>query len=327
MNNNIKISIIVPVYNAEKYIENCIQSIIDQSHNNIEIIFVDDGSVDSSLEILNKYKSLDKRVKVISKENGGVSSARNVGMNKATGEYILFVDSDDTIDPNTLKICLDRLDVKQADTVVFDYCKLIKDNLIEDSSENLKDGVIKSEKFIRDILVNNDFNFFTGVWRFLFSRKIIQENNIVFDNMKFAEDLIFIYKYMFKSNNILIVNKALYNYNLINPDSACKKHGVKYIEDYIAIPNKLCDIFTEERYINDITKKVIAETYVYNIISIAGIGDFKVFKEAVSSNRFRRNLVYDYCKNIKFNRVLIYILIYFKLYRIAYTLIKIKFRK
>ena len=93
-----KISVIVPVYNSEKYIEKCIESIINQTYRNIEIIFINDGSTDESLNIIHKYKKLDNRIKVINQSNSGVSAARNKGIKNSIGDYITFVDSDDHID-------------------------------------------------------------------------------------------------------------------------------------------------------------------------------------------------------------------------------------
>ena len=98
MNNNSKVSVIVPIYNAAEYLENNIYSIINQTYRNIEIILVDDGSTDDSLEICEKVKSKDSRIKLISKENGGVSTARNEGLKKATGKWVMFMDPDDYLE-------------------------------------------------------------------------------------------------------------------------------------------------------------------------------------------------------------------------------------
>jgi len=99
-----KTSVIVPVYNAEKYLDKCIQSILNQDYKNIEVILIDDGSLDNSGNICDEYAKVDSRVKVVHKKNGGVSSARNCGIDIATGEFIMFVDSDDYIEYNMIQI-------------------------------------------------------------------------------------------------------------------------------------------------------------------------------------------------------------------------------
>lgn len=113
MNNNSKVSVIVPIYNAAEYLENNIYSIINQTYRNIEIILVDDGSTDDSLEICEKVKSKDSRIKLISKENGGVSTARNEGLKKATGKWVMFMDPDDYLEVTIIERLLSNL---SADT-------------------------------------------------------------------------------------------------------------------------------------------------------------------------------------------------------------------
>ena len=101
---NDKISIIVPVYNVEKYLDECIQSIINQTHKNIEIILINDGSTDNSLSILRKYEGIDKRIIVINQENKGLSASRNIGIKKSTGKYISLIDADDIIHPRMIEL-------------------------------------------------------------------------------------------------------------------------------------------------------------------------------------------------------------------------------
>ena len=108
--NNIKVSVIVPLYNAEKYAKRCIESVLRQTYNNYELILIDDGSKDRTGEICDHYADIDSRIKVIHKKNGGVSSARNKGLQEAQGEWITFLDADDWIEPNFLKIVEDSSD-------------------------------------------------------------------------------------------------------------------------------------------------------------------------------------------------------------------------
>ena len=117
---NIMISAIVPAYNVEKYLERCVNSILIQTYENFEIILVDDGSKDQSVEICDKFAQEDNRIKVIHKENGGLSSARNAGMKIAEGKYIVFIDSDDDIEPNMFELMLQAAEENKADFVMTD---------------------------------------------------------------------------------------------------------------------------------------------------------------------------------------------------------------
>ncbi|MGN7228726.1 glycosyltransferase family 2 protein [Priestia megaterium] len=118
---NLLVSIIVPVYNVQEYVERCIKSIIHQTYTNIEIIVVNDGSTDDSINILRKASQNDHRITIINKENGGQASARNLGLEKSNGEFILFVDSDDYLAKNTVQACVQKAEIEDCDLVIFDY--------------------------------------------------------------------------------------------------------------------------------------------------------------------------------------------------------------
>ena len=116
-----KISVIVPVYNVEKYLNDCIDSIINQTYKNIEIILVDDGSNDSSGSICDEYAKKDNRVRVIHKVNGGLSSARNAGLDEVTGDYVMFCDSDDMFLPTSCEVMFEEIEKRNADYIVGNY--------------------------------------------------------------------------------------------------------------------------------------------------------------------------------------------------------------
>lgn len=131
MKNRVKVSIIVPIYNIEKYLEKCIKSLIFQTYNNIEIILVDDGSTDKSAIICDEFASKDKRIEVIHKENGGLSSAREAGITAATGDYVMIVDGDDWLDSHTIQSCINVLEEnRNVDCVLFSYVKEFENNSI-----------------------------------------------------------------------------------------------------------------------------------------------------------------------------------------------------
>ena len=189
------VSIIVPVYNAQNCLERCLMSIIRQSYPQWELILVDDGSEDDSLEICKRYSNKDSRIRVIHTENCGVSSARNTGMDNAHGEYITFVDSDDRIHPDFLSECLSD----KEDLIVTNY----KRPSIIDSlhyKENLPELVFQ-QRGVRP------------VWGKIFVRRIIEDHHIRFDtNIRFAEDTIFVLQYCLHIKTIAYVFLRLYVY-------------------------------------------------------------------------------------------------------------------
>lgn len=205
-----KISVIVPVYNTEKYLCRCINSILAQDFTDFELILVDDGSKDMSGLICNEYAKKDNRVKVYHKENGGVSSARNLGLNKAQGEFIAFIDSDDYVDSDYFSILMSG---GNADLIVTGYKMLDKHNNIIDQY-NYSKSILSTRTDIANCLSKtlNQFTF-RAPWCKLFSRDIIKRHAIYFNTqMKQSEDSVFLHIYLLYSNTIVLLNGIAYNY-------------------------------------------------------------------------------------------------------------------
>lgn len=204
------ISIIVPVYNVETYLRKCIDSLINQTLTNIEIILVNDGSTDKSGEICDEYKIKDDRIKVIHKENGGLSDARNKGLEIAKGEYLVFIDSDDWIDRCMIEK-LYNLSIKyNADIVQGDYVKVYSDdyiiisdiNEIEINSYNSEQALelLYSEKYVKTVVT----------WNKLYKRTLF--NGIRFPKGKLHEDEFTTYKLLHKANIVVDTNIPIYYY-------------------------------------------------------------------------------------------------------------------
>lgn len=201
------ISVIVPIYNVEHYLDRCIQSIVDQTYRNLEIILVDDGSPDGSPEICDLWAKRDSRIKVIHKENGGLSSARNAGLDICDGVYIGFVDSDDWVEPDMyetlLRACLDNDSmlavcgryVVSGDEKIVDKC-------------SVDSGVLEPTEFVSRMLIGDrcdasacDKLFYRSLW-----------SDCRFPHGKIYEDVAVMYKPVLRANTVAIVGKPLYNY-------------------------------------------------------------------------------------------------------------------
>jgi len=207
-----KISVVVPVYNSEKYLSDLYKSIAYQTYKNYEIIFVDDGSTDQSLKILNTFKENDKKVKVVSKSNGGVSSARNRGLECCTGDYITFVDSDDFIDKDMFSIVMDYLNKDDYDILSSGYY-LYNSSVDKKSMLNQYCGELTKEDALKDMF-NNRLLGMTCCGKF-FKKSIIK--NLFFDEeIKNNEDRLFLFHAVYNSNSIFIIDKCLYYYRYNN---------------------------------------------------------------------------------------------------------------
>lgn len=211
------ISIIVPIYNVDKYLQRCIDSIVGQTYGNIEVILVDDGSTDSSGGIIDSYAVKDSRVKVIHKKNGGVSSARNAGLKIATGQYVMFVDSDDRIDERTCEICVDAMDGE--DLISFSARLVNKDEeggVVEGGVDGSPDRLVGNRQIIERYLEGENLR----VWAHLFKLETL--GGLRFDeNMRIHEDALFAFQFLQKANTEVILNEPLYWY-ISRADSAMK---------------------------------------------------------------------------------------------------------
>ena len=227
-----KISIIVPVYNIEKYLSQCIESIINQNYKNIEIILVNDGSTDKSGDICDSYSLKDNRIKVIHKKNEGVSIARNTGLKVATGEYIAFVDGDDLVHKDIYTKLINVINNSKYDLVMCRFYRSFfnEENKIED--EPLEEGEYeRNEVFEKLILpmIGNDFKntgktlIMGAIWRCLYKKEIIKKNKIEFPVINIAEDMLFHLNYLGYCNYVYVEKEPLYYYRY-NNNSATKKY-------------------------------------------------------------------------------------------------------
>lgn len=204
------ISIIVPVYNSEKYIQRCINSIINQTFINFEAIFINDGSADSSLEILKSNKSLDNRIKIINQENSGTGEARNNGLRNALGKYILFVDSDDTIEPSMLEKMYKKASEGDCDIVACNINKVSSDgNKIKyDLHKNTDEGNLFSS-----IL---SFKISSSVWNKLYKKDLFYKNSLFFPKgLRHNEDNAIVFKIIYYAQTISFVDDYLYNWYVV----------------------------------------------------------------------------------------------------------------
>lgn len=227
------ISIIVPVYNVEKYLNKCINSILNQTFEDYELILVDDGSTDNSSRICDEYAKIDDRIKVIHKINGGLSSARNMGIENSCGEYIAFIDSDDYIHPQMIEILYNNIKMYQADISICNY-----ENVKENEAYNkiifkdfkLIDREIKEYTNIDALkeLDNKNVLIFTIACNKLYKKQLF--NNVRYKEGKIHEDEFIIHELLYYSSKIVYTNKKLYYYFMREGSITKSKYSISRID-------------------------------------------------------------------------------------------------
>lgn len=254
------VSVVVPIYNVEAYLQECVESILNQSYTNLEIILVDDESPDSCGEICERYKLLDSRVKVIHKKNGGLSDARNAGMRISTGELITFIDSDDYIAENFVAILFETIDRYDADIAVANMKRTSK----RDEGGVKRCGEIiqfEGEEALIRMLYGNPFG--TSACGKLFKKSLFDE--IEFPVGKFSEDLFTIYKTILKSTKIVYVDfDGYFYYYRAEGSIVVSGFSEKHLEALDAVDNIVRDISNNSR-----CRKAVATQYINVIYDIA----------------------------------------------------------
>ncbi len=248
-----KVSIIVPIYNAEKYVERCIQSILKQTYRDFELLLMDDGSKDSSGEICDRAAAEDSRIRVIHKENSGVSDTRNQALKLATGVYVQFLDADDWITENTTELFVRTMEQGDADMVISDFYRVNGENVARKGAID-KDGLLTIKEFTGE-LITRPADFYYGVlWNKFFRRSILKEFNILMDeNISWCEDFIFILEYLKHCSNVYVLKVPTYYYvktegSLVSQGMSVKK-TVKTKQLVFKYYSAYCmEIFGKEEY-------------------------------------------------------------------------------
>ena len=205
---SIELSIIVPVYNVEDYLPKCIESLINQTYTNIEIILINDGSTDGSGLICEAYSKDNNKVRVVHKANGGLSSARNAGLDVASGEYIAFVDSDDWLDIDMYKTLIELLESNDADIAACGFKEVFSDKTIFHSDSGLITSFNKEEAINSLVSDKNSVRF--EVWNKVFKKELI--DNLRFKDRQIFEDVYFDRNIFLKLSKLVYIDKPFYNY-------------------------------------------------------------------------------------------------------------------
>ena len=231
-----KITIIVPIFNSANYLISCLDSIISQTYQNLEIILVNDGSTDSSPQIIQDYHHKDSRIKIINQKNQGLSGARNSGLKHTTGDYVTFVDSDDQINPKMIQAMLDALQQSSADIAVCSFKEILPDNRVKGFSHNHPKQTFTTEAALANMLQEN--GFMVSATMKLFPTRYFDD--IKFPVGKLHEDVGITYKLIMKATKIVFIPNEYYIYMHHN-DSIINQNFDHRKLDLIELTDQMCD--------------------------------------------------------------------------------------
>ena len=241
----VKLSVVVPIYNVEDYLAKCLDSIMNQTFSDFECIMVNDGTKDNSDKIALEYQNKDRRFRLLNKANGGLSDARNAGMEIAKGKYIYFADSDDFLELDLFEKCIDKLEATDSDMVIFDvYQYYLKTNSKEIIRNKYDENKVYNLKDNKDIICN----ILNAAWNKMYKRSLFTDNNIIYPFGCYYEDLGTTYRLLLKCKKIAFVNEALYNYLVDRPGNITSafNFNVYHVLDMVKIT---CDYYEELKFL------------------------------------------------------------------------------
>ncbi len=290
MNKQPKVSVIIPVYNLERYLHQCMDSIVSQSLKDIEIICVNDSSTDDSLKILEEYAQTDKRVQVITQENAGAGAARNNGMRRATGKYLSFLDGDDFFEKDLLEKAYEKAEQLGADFVVYksDQYHTEKEEFVQASWVVREAELPPYEPFTFRQMTMNVFKVFVGwAWDKLYNRDFVEQNHLFFQEQRTSNDMLFVFSSLVLAKKIGLISEVLAHQRRDAKDSLSKTRESSWMCFYyalIALKNRLI----EEGYYEELEKDFVnyalhASLWNYNTLSEPTKG---ILKEKLVSEWF-----------------------------------------
>lgn len=292
------VTVAIAAYNVEKFLDKGVQYVLDQTYQNIEIIIVDDGSTDNTPIICDQLQKKDKRIRVFHKENGGLGSARNVGIDNARGEFIYFFDVDDSIENNLIEENVKIVLEKKVDLIIFGFYAR-EDNSNREEQIIFNERYIKSNDELKDIyckelLFTRHGNGFA--WNKFYRMSFINKYNFRFGNQRIQQDEPFNMQLYLKLNNVYISSKCLYHYVIYSSGNAGSRYLANKYDIITDVYYKFKSFYNSWNLNNDRVKKYICDRYIsgiYNVISynyyhrdceLNTINKYKKIKEIMNSN-------------------------------------------
>lgn len=300
-----KVSIIVPVYNAEKYLDDCLKSIITQTYKNLEIILINDGSTDNSLKVCYKYKEIDERIVVVNNKNHGVSYSRNCGIKIATGNYIVFIDSDDVIDIRYIEKLIEPTKKEDYDLII---CGLTHKFREKEKWISKKEIISNLDKLTGNIKL--DYRFLVHYYLEvpvvkLFKKNIIDKNNITFpENLLISEDQVFNREYIKHVKNYTYIDEYLYMYYHRNNNSLSMRKGEDYWKSDLENVLLMKKFFSEEKIFE--SKYILLDYSIWIVYKYLSVNKHFIKEYSILKNRINkiREIIDFNCEKITWKKAI-----------------------
>lgn len=286
------VSVIIPSYDSKEYIESCLNGIINQTFKNLEIICIDDGSTDGSLQILQQYAQMDCRIKILRQENKGAAAARNLGLKAAQGKYVIFLDSDDLFEPCLIEYAVSKAKAVEADMVVFKADTF--DNLTGQISP-LNDKISSFKAYqhktfcCKDLPADIFNSFLIAPWNKLYRKSFLDRHGFTFQNIKRTNDLLFTSQTLAAAGRIILLEEVLLHYRVgltKNLQSGNSETPLDFYKALLALKKYLEEIGQYNLLQNSYTKMAL-EVVFYNLNSVKTETAFKKLKEFLQSEGFK----------------------------------------
>lgn len=270
------ISIIVPIYNAEKYISRCFNSLISQTYKNFEVIAVNDGSTDRTFEILNQYEKKDQRIKVITKHNEGSASARNLALKYAKGDYIAFVDVDDYVSVNFLEILADIAEETEADIVECDYTIVYDEKELKERINKIEEPhLLTNIEKLEELCNKSTYLKSCVLWTKLYRSRLFQ--GLKFVENKGIDDEFIIHRLIYRANMVAVTEQKLYFYCMSDNSQMRSKPTIKKIDNTEALEDQLA-------FYQSIGNKKLYNMLLYRYLRTVN-GNYRFLKENYSDKK------------------------------------------
>ena len=304
------ISIIMPVYNSEKYISEAIESVCNQSYKNWELLIVNDGSTDYTSKIIDDFAKKDSRIKVFHRKNEGVSMARNFALNQICGEYITFIDSDDMYHADRLKRMLQVFEQHENCEIVFSRHKEFRGKLNTYEANDSRKIVISDDDILVKVISDSKNHF---VWNAMLKSEIAKKEK--FAPIRFAEDFCYIRDCACHCRQMAVLDEVLYFYRRDN-ENAMTSHffSEKYISDYMKLVENVYDFCCDHSLTDDFFKKMVAHEYAQNSMRIRKSTSYSKFVTCMNDKKFREGIKFADASQCTFLERILFRMIKYKIY-------------
>ena len=278
---NFLISVIIPIYNTEKYLEECIKSVVNQSYENLDIILVNDGSTDNSKEICDKWAEKDSRIRLINQNNMGAAMAKNVGLNNIKGDLFMILDSDDLLHKNNIEILCNCMKKEKSDIIEAFYTTIYEEFKNIDIHKNSQKESFNTENALKELIISRKFH--QTPWNKLYKTELLKD--IRFPKDKYIDDEYWTYKLFANAKKITWINKVLYYYRQHEESTMGRMYSIKRLDAIDALYDRYKFMQKNFPNLSDLSCKAFLNNCIYNFQKLC------MFNELDNDKKFREDLL------------------------------------